>query len=344
MLPKNRKRKFKELGQLEENYNYPYKNIKIKYFYKFLYLDNNIIGIIFSCISDDFNFLLYLRKNHIKPYYNPIKWDKIDFYQVSKEIQRLEKEFISEFVDFLDWDIITDIQLKNQSFLEFFNKKINFTIISNKMKFDDTLDYNFFFKYKDQLDWTKIAKWDYIAEDFIDIFHIELDWGVLSKQQGLTKYLLEKYIDKIIPSQLQTNINITDTLKREIITRRETIDLDRDLERELENIDNQEEVIFPELEALDELLPEHFYPAFGPPNQQNHSIENHIDNEDFNLDIHNASEYESDEFYDYLPSQEININCTRSDSLILQEDEDIDILPTTNANVINIIDEEREQS
>ncbi len=350
MLTKNRKRKFKELEQeQEEKHNPPH--IKIQNFNKFLYLDNNVIGIIFSCIADDLNFLLYLRKQKIKPYYNPIKWNSIDFYQVSRQIERLERNFIIEFKEYLDWDVITDIQIKNQEFLEFFDKNISFNCISNKMRFDDTLDYNFFFKYKEQLDWTKIARWDYIAEDFIDIFHIELDWEVLSKQQGLTKYLLEKYIDKIIPSQLQTNINITDALKREIITRREAIDLDRDLERELENIDNDQEFI-PELDA-DELLPEHFHPEFGPPNQQNAAY-NALpdDDEDSDLDIHNAEdEYESDEFYDHLqdniPSEMtgININYTRSPPLILEE-EDIDILPTTNNTdiIINIIDEEHEQS
>jgi hypothetical protein len=353
MLPKNRKRKFKDIEPQEEKYNPPEEeNIKIEHFYKFLYLDNNVIGIIFSCIADDLNFLLYLREQKIKPYYNPIKWNKIDFYQVSKQIERLERNFIVEFKEYLDWDVVTDIQIKNQEFLEFFDKNISFSVISNKMRFDDSLDYNFFLKYKDQLDWTKIARWDYIAEDFIDIFHIELDWEVLSKQQGLTRYLLEKYINKIIISLLQTNINITDTLKGEIIDRREALDLDRDLERELENIDNEEEFI-PELEPPYELLPEDFHPEFGPPNQQNRNIENPVDDEDSDLDIRNAEdEYESDEFYDHLqdniPSEMtgINMNYTRSPPLILYEDEDIDILPTTNNTdiIINIIDEEHEQS
>jgi len=363
----SRKRKFKEMNQPESEPQLPQleeKELKFKYFYnyfnKFLELDSNVIGIIYSCIADDFNFLLYLRENNVKPYYNPIKWDQINFYYVSREIQRLEEDFIVEFAEELDWDVITDIQIKDQEFLEKYDFKINFDVVSGKMKFDDSLDYNFFLKYKENLNWTKIARWDYIAEDFIDIFHTELDWGVLSKQQGLTRYLLEKYIDKLVLDQLQSNININEDVKREITARREELDLDRDLERELENIDNDEDHEMDDMPHLenDELLPEHFHPEFGPPNQQ---YQPELDeDEDSDLDINN--EYDSDEFFrenvDNIPPDEIGINYndnyTRSPPIIFgdQENQDIDMNPlippteviVTTDVIIDILDEERELS
>jgi hypothetical protein len=360
MLPKrkSRKRKFKEISEPEsEKEELEFKHY-FNYFNRFLELDFNIIGIIYSCIADDFNFLLYLRENKIKPYYNPIKWDQMNFYNISREIQRLEEDFIVEFAEELDWDCITGIQNKDQEFLEKYDFKINFNIVSDKMKFDNSLDYNFFLKYKDNLDWTKIARWDYIAEDFIDIFHTELDWDVLSKQQGLTRYLLEKYIDKLVLDQLQTNININADVKREIIARREELDLDRDLERELENIDNNEDHEMDDiqpLENVDELLPEHFHPEFGPPNRQ---YQPELDeDEDSDLDINN--EYNSDEFLeniDNIPDEmtgiNMNNNYTRSPPLILDpldpEEQDIDmnplIIPTEviikTDVIIDILDEE----
>lgn len=360
-MPKSRKRKFEEMSEPEPQLPQIEEELKFKYFYnyfnKFLELDSNVIGIIYSCIADDFNFLLYLRENKIKPYYNPIKWGQINFYSVSREIQRLEENFIVEFAEELDWDVITGIQIKDQEFLELYDFKVNFDVISDKMKFDDSLDYNFFLKYKDQLDWSKIARWDYIAEDFIDIFHIELDWNVLSKQQGLTRYLLDKYIDKLVLDQLQSNININEDIKREIIARREETDLDRDLERELENIDEDEEMDdLPPLEDINELLPEHFHPEFGPPNQEYHPELD--EEEDSDLDINN--EYDSDEFFrqniDDIPDEmtgiNMNNNYTRSPPLILEDvNEDIDMVPPpvppTNVIiatdiVIDIIDEERE--
>lgn len=355
MLPKNRKRKFEEMNEPEDE------ELEFKYFYnyfnKFLELDSNVIGIIYSCIADDFNFLLYLRENKIKPYYNPIKWGQINFYYVSREIQRLEEDFIVEFAEELDWDVITDIQIKDQEFLEKYDFKVNFDIISNKMKFDDSLDYNFFLKYKENLDWSKIARWDYIAEDFIDIFNTELDWNVLSKQQGLTRYLLDKYIDNLVLDQLQSNININEDIKREIIARREDVELDRNLERELENIDDDELMDdLPPLEDIDELLPEHFHPEFGPPNQEYHQeLDEELDEEeDSDLDINN--EYDSDEFFrtniDDIPDEMtgiMNNNYTRSPPLILEniiEDEDIDMdvpptpAPTPTHIIIDILDED----
>lgn len=335
MFRKSRKRKYSEMiHPLLEEYKEEEKKkeLKFKHYYNyfniFLDLDYNIIGVIYSCIADDFNFLLYLRENNIKPYYNPIKWDQVDFYYVSKEIQKLEEDFIIEFAEKLDWDIITNIQLKDQEFLEKYDFKINFNIVSDKMKFDETLNYNFFLKYKENLDWTKIARWDYIAEDFIDIFHTELDWNVLSKQQGLTRYLLEKYIDKIVIYQLQTNININDDIKREIIARRE--ELDQNLE--LENID----------EEKDNLLPEHFHPEFGPPNQQ---YRPELDEEDSDLDI-NTENHNDDFFRENIDNMAdemtgININnnnYTQSPPLILNsEEQDIDIHPIIQPIEINTI-------
>jgi hypothetical protein len=356
--PKSRKRKFKEISEnLEEKKeDLEYKHY-YNYFNKFKQLDSNVIGIIFSCIADDFNFLLYLRENNIKPYYNPIKWDKVNFYHVSRAIERLDDEFIREFTEQLDWEVITDIQIKNQEFLEKYDNLIAFDVISNKMKFDETLDYNFFLKYKDNLNWTKIARWDYIAEDFIDIFHIELDWDILSKQQGLTRYLLEKYIDKLVVDQLQTNINIKEDLKREIIARREELDLDRDLERELNNIDEDHEIdeempLLEEIDNVDQLLPEHFHPEMGQPNNYQQELEE----EDSDLDLGDNNEYDSDEFFpepvDNIPDEmtgiNYNENYTISPPLILPNQEDIvmnpNILPTniiiTTDIIIDILDED----
>ena len=344
---KARKRKYKEMEEkLEEK-----KNLKYDFFNKFKQLDSNVIGIIFSCIADDLNFLLYLRENNIRPYYNPIKWNQIDFYHVSRAIERLDDIFILEFAEQLDWHVVTDIQIKKQKFLETYDNFIDFDVVSNKMKFDDTLDYNFFLKYKEKLDWTKIARWDYIAEDFIDIFHIELDWEVLSKQQGLTRYLLEKYIDKLVLDQLQTNINIKDELKREIIARREDLELDRDLERELENVDddvNMDDDLPLLFEEDNQILPADFHPELPQPNNY-HPLPLVLVDEDEDSDLDINDEYDSDDFFpepiDNIPDEIYTIAPPH----IQNTDEDIDMNPIiqpTDINIttdiiIDIIDEDR---
>jgi hypothetical protein len=347
----SRKRKYSEMSNENDEEKEPPKNEFNNYFYyfnKFLHLDNNVIGVIFSFISDEFNFLLYLRENKIKPYFNSISWENIDFNFVSGEIEILDDEFINEFSDRLDWHKITHSQICNQNFLERYSDNIIFSIIDNKMKFDNSLDYNFFLKYKNQLDWTKIAQWDYIAEDFIDIFHIELDWVVLSRQQGLTRYLLEKYIDRLILDQLTQNININVELKTEIINRRtqlETIPEDSDLDNLIDEENDLPDLEdLPVLEEEDILLPEHFHPELD---QQNDMEE---DDEDSDLDINN--QYDSDEFFreniDHIDEMTgINVNehlFTNEPPYILPEDnDDIDMIvppvtPVTPVSTVNITD------
>ena len=271
MLPINRKRKHSEISQSDgppENEFIHYFN----YFNRFLHLDNNLIGVVYSFIPDELNFLLYLRENKIKPYFNPICWDNIDFNIVSNKINILDDDFINEFMDRLDWNIITTLQICNQEFLEKYNENIVFSIIDNKMNFDDSLDYNFFLKHKNKLNWTKISQWDYIAEDFIDIFHIELNWVILSRQQGLTRYLLGKYIDKLVLNELERNVNINIELKTEIIKRRTQIELDNLIEENNNEENNNED--------------------------ENNEDENN--NEDSDLDIDN--QHDSDEFFRNIDS------------------------------------------
>ena len=199
-------------------------------FKKLLLLDFNVIGIITDFISDEFHFLFFLKNNNVKPYNKEIKFDNIDWRDISNDIEINEQlykdmnfDIVHEFQDNLDWNTLTHIKLKNQEFLTKHSDKVNFDIISDKMKFDETLDYSFFSTFIDKFDWYKISRWGNMAEDFIDIFFNELDWTVLSRTQGLTPYLLNKYIHKLILVDIRYNQYIEPVTRTQIVERLEAL-------------------------------------------------------------------------------------------------------------------------
>ena len=213
-------------------------------FKKLLILDFNVIGIITDFVSNNFHFLYFLKQNEIKPYNKEICYDNVDWSDISSNIETYETfyntDIINDFKENYDWDILTHIKIKNQDFLTKYSDKVNFDIISDKMKFDETLDYTFFTTFIDKFNWYKISRWGNMAEDFIDIFFNELDWSVLCRAQGLTSYLLNKYIDKLIIDDIRYNQYIDSTTKIEIVERLERLERLR-LENNEENQENNDE-------------------------------------------------------------------------------------------------------
>ena len=139
----------------------------------FNFIDPDSFGIICDMLNDEFDFLIYLKKENILPKNKQIDWST------------------------LDWNYLTTNNKRNMKFLREFQDYVNWDIISNNFVFTGDLTYNFFEDFKDKLDWHTISKWNYIAEDFIDMFHKKLDWNVLSSIQFLTPYLIDKYHHKI---------------------------------------------------------------------------------------------------------------------------------------------------
>jgi hypothetical protein len=298
-------------------------------FHNFLKLDSNVIGVIFSMISDDFFFLLFLRENNIKPYFNKIKWNNIDFKNASNLIDIVDNDFINKFQDKLDWDIISKKMINDQEFIEIHDQNINFDIISKKMKFDDSYDYNFFCTYKKELDWGTISQWDYIAEDFIDLFNNELDWTILSKQQGLTEYLLYKYEKKIVVESLKMNININNECKEKIILKI----TNNNLYNEIYNNPDQNSTVY-NTELLEEEI--NMILPLSPENNViiepiifNSEDEEHIFiNIEEDILIENIIELSSDEDIDIERGiMELSDNESEDDDIldISEGDEDIDI-------------------
>lgn len=214
-------------------------------FKKLLLLDFNIIGVITSFINTDFHFLFFLQEKSIKPFYKEITYDNIDWNELSYDIEKYENfyndnsiDIIEEFKENYNWDTLTTIKLTDQNFLTKYSENINFEIISDKMNFDETLDYSFFTDFIEKINWTKLSRWGNMAEDFIDIFYNQLDWSILCRTQGLTQYLLDKYFDKLILNEIRYNHYIDQEIRNSIVERLENIEIEEAGENNTEEIGN----------------------------------------------------------------------------------------------------------
>lgn len=167
-------------------------------------LDRDSFGILADFLSDDLQFLLFLKLNDIKPKGKDIEWENLKWNEITYE-QDLSMEFIQEFQTFLDWNILTRQHKKSMDFIRTFPELIDWNIISSSMIFDNTFSYEFFEEFQDKFNWTKISRWDYIAEDFIDKFKDNLNWDVLSSCQGLSQYLCARYSDRINWDRVRLN-------------------------------------------------------------------------------------------------------------------------------------------
>lgn len=201
---------------------------------RLLLLDFNVIGIITSFISDDFDYLYFLKKNNIKPYHKEIDWNNVDWNNISNNIENYDISIIDEFKDNFNWDSLTTQKMENQEFLSKYKDYINFELINQSMRFSYTIDYNFYEENNEKLDWVRLSRWANMAEDFIDLYHDRLDWSVLCRSQGLTEYIMNKYFHKLIITDLRYNYHIETTLRNEIIQRLEN------QENNEENNNNQE--------------------------------------------------------------------------------------------------------
>lgn len=187
--------------------------------FKLLLLDFNVIGIITSFISDNFEFLHFLKQNEVKPYYKEINWNTVNWEEVSNNIEKYDLEIIEEFKEHFDWNLITSKKMDDQQFLTKYSELVNFEIINQKMRFSYSIEYNFYETFEDKFDWIRLSRWADMAEDFIDKFHDKLDWGVLCRAQGLTEYIMNKYYNKLILEDLRYNYHIERAIKDEIINR-----------------------------------------------------------------------------------------------------------------------------
>ena len=182
---------------------------------RLLNLNYDTLGIIYDFLLDDFNFLYFLKINNLRPKNKDIIWENLNWNTINSK--DLPNDFIREFHNYLNWNILTSENLDNEEFIREFPDNIVWDLISSKMIFNEKYSYKFFEDFKEKLDWDKITQWRNMAEDFIIKFEEDLNWNTLSKCQGLTEYLIHRFHHKINWDRFSNNYNIERSFRNEIL-------------------------------------------------------------------------------------------------------------------------------
>ncbi len=199
-------------------------------------LDKDSFGVLADFLSDDLQFLLFLKTFDIRPKDKEINWDILDWENISH--QDLTTDFVRGFKSYLNWDIVTNHYLTSWKFIREFKDDIIWDIISSRMKFKNDYEYNFYEEFKDKLNWIKISKWGNMDEHFVVLFEECLDWDILSSVQGLTEYLIRRFSHKINWENLSKNYHIPSILRSELISE---YNPQEETDNEEEETDNEEE-------------------------------------------------------------------------------------------------------
>lgn len=184
-----------------------------------LNIDPDTFTILFDFLNDDIFFLYFLDSNNICVRRREMNFNSIDWDVVSHE-QSLSPQMISFFKTMLNWNILTEIHRDDIEFIREFKDNIDFEIICNKLRFNDNdiftrNDYEFCHEFSEYLHWTKLSRFSGIDELFIHKFNEHLNWNTLSSVQGLSEFILDTYHEKIVWENTSNNRAIcTDLVNR----------------------------------------------------------------------------------------------------------------------------------
>lgn len=106
--------------------------------------------------------------------------------------KHLSEKFIRRYLDYINWDYLSQFQKLSEDFIIEFEDKINWDDISSFQ----ILSENFIRKYKDRLNWTNICRDQNLSESFIEEFKEYIDWEEIS-YKFLTPEFIFKYRDKL---------------------------------------------------------------------------------------------------------------------------------------------------
>lgn len=108
--------------------------------------------------------------------------------------KNLSENFIIDYADKLDWNLLCCNQKLKENILREFASKLNFKNISSRQKLSES----FISYFKDKLDWVLISKYQKLSEDFIERHSLLVNWENISRYQKLSEAFIEKFSDKLI--------------------------------------------------------------------------------------------------------------------------------------------------
>ena len=117
---------------------------------------------------------------------------------VKKEVEQLMEKLdlncsIRKFIDYSDWEHISQYQVLSESFIREFKNKVDWILIS----IYQTLSEEFIKEFKDEVDWDYIYRFQKLSEPFIREFKDKVSCTYISIYQNISEDFIKEFQDKI---------------------------------------------------------------------------------------------------------------------------------------------------
>lgn len=152
-----------------------------------------------------------LSKEFIREFRHKVKWFLISVYQTNildidfliefkNEIswsslckhKKLSENDIRILKGYVKWDIISSYENLSYEFIDEFNRKLYWKIISTVKRSEEFIE-----RYEKYVDWDKISKYQQLNESFIEKYEHKINWKIISEHQILSESFIEKFKDKV---------------------------------------------------------------------------------------------------------------------------------------------------
>ena len=137
-------------------------------------------------------------KKHLEweKYYNPdFDWNDEKFYFYH---EAFSEDFIREFQDKVNWDIISYHQTLSEDFIREFQDKVNWGNISEYQELSE----DFIREFQDKVNWHSVSARQELSEDFIREFQDKVNWEEISFNQKLSEDFIREFQDKVVDREM----------------------------------------------------------------------------------------------------------------------------------------------
>lgn len=125
-----------------------------------------------------------------------MNWDSI-----SKE--QLNRDFLEEYGDQINWDIVSSKGLLSEDIIHAFAHKINWKHLCSAQP----LSTHIINQYTDHIDWEILSKSPFLTENHMNTYKNNLNWRLLSQNQKFPFSLIVSHMDTIYIPMLYKNKN-----------------------------------------------------------------------------------------------------------------------------------------
>lgn len=133
-----------------------------------------------------------LTEDCISEFADYLDWEMISLYQ-----RHISDDFIREFADFIDWEMICRTGCLSEAIIREFADDVYWDLISHAAPSEELIR-----DFADRVNWKSISSCQILSVPFIKEFSDKVNWKCISRHQIISDELCEAFHDKLNWSEI----------------------------------------------------------------------------------------------------------------------------------------------